>query len=124
MKTLDLSKPWEPSPAYRQRMAEAARLKVVAQQLDAPPQYRTIGTGRFQRAHWIGHQWAVTSYGIECREHHPYAIEASRLWEAEDAHGWVQHMAEKNWVDLPDFAEALRIARRYHKRKAGGGGRN
>lgn len=71
---------------------------------------------------WCGANWAVTRYGLEARDG-TYAIEASRLWEGEssvDTGGllpgtsWVEHMAEKNWVDLFEFAEALRIARKLH----------
>jgi hypothetical protein len=61
--------------------------------------------------YWQGRQWAVTPFGVECRDG-TYVIEASRLWEGDKDHGWIMQMAEKCWVDLPDFAEALRIARR------------
>jgi hypothetical protein len=62
---------------------------------------------------WQGRQWAVTSDGLECRDG-TYAIEKDRLWEDEKDWGWVNHMAEKNWIDIIDFAEALRIARGHH----------
>jgi hypothetical protein len=60
--------------------------------------------------YWRGHQWAVTKYGIECRDG-TYVIEADRYEDCQPV-GWVRHMGAKDWVDLPDFAEALRIARR------------
>lgn len=36
----------------------------------------------------------------------------SRLWENEAEYPWVQHMDKKDWVDIVDFAEALRVAPR------------
>jgi hypothetical protein len=61
--------------------------------------------------YWVGRQWAVTGRGVESYEY-DYPIERDRLWEDEDhGHGWITHMAEKEWVDLPDFCEALRVAR-------------
>lgn len=64
--------------------------------------------------HWRGAQWAVTGLGVEALDG-SYPIEVARLWEDEDSYGWVRHMADKNWVDLAEFAEALRIARRLHQ---------
>lgn len=61
---------------------------------------------------WQGRQWAVTPYGIEARDG-TYPISSDRLWEQEDEWGWVRHMEEKTWVDMPDFVEALRVARRH-----------
>jgi hypothetical protein len=46
-------------------------------------------------------------------EHGTYCIERRRLWEDEDVYGWVRHMAGRDWVNLDDFAEALRVARRF-----------
>ena len=63
---------------------------------------------------WRGRQWEATVYGVECRNG-CYAIERSRLWEEDDCYSWILHMAEKNWVDIEDFAEALRVARIYEK---------
>jgi hypothetical protein len=60
-------------------------------------------------------QWAGTAYGVECRDG-TYVIEADRIWEEDDRYGWVRHIAEKEWVDLPDFAEAMRIALRARSR--------
>jgi hypothetical protein len=66
------------------------------------------------RTHWAidfeqpaGCRYLVT----ECRDG-TYAIARRRIWEDEGDYGWIKHMGEKEWVDLPDFAEALRIARR------------
>lgn len=51
----------------------------------------------------------LTRYGIEARDGCSF-IARDRLWE-ENSHGWVMHLAGKVWVDLEDFAEALRVAR-------------
>jgi hypothetical protein len=59
-----------------------------------------------RRVIWRGRQWKVTAHGIECSER-TYAIPRDRLGEP----WWLEHMAEKEWVDLDDLAEALRIAR-------------
>ena len=51
---------------------------------------------------------------VECRDGF-YCIEISRIWEDEfnsQLYGWVEHMAcTKDWVDIADFVEALRLAR-------------
>jgi hypothetical protein len=55
---------------------------------------------------WQGRQWAVTTFGIESRDG-LYAIKARRLTEGlrdNDPHCWIDLMAGKEWVDLPDFA--------------------
>jgi hypothetical protein len=102
------------SDAYLQRLAQAADLKIAAQQLEAPPQYEAgnpvpvRGEDLSQPIYWQGRQWAVTPFGLECRDG-TYVIARDRH---EDRYGWVRHMAGKTWTDLPDFAEALRIARR------------
>jgi hypothetical protein len=86
----------------------------LARDMAAAPRYHLPAHGHEGRlskpVHWRGRQWAVTAYGIEGLEY-PYLIDRHRIWEDEDVHGWVKHMAEKNWVDLADFTEALRIAR-------------
>ena len=88
-----------------------------ARQLDAPPKYhcrdriKSRGDALVKPISWTGRQWAVTAYGIQCRDGR-YSIARERLWESEQEHGWVAHMSEKNWIDLRDFAEALRVARR------------
>lgn len=61
--------------------------------------------------YWSGRQWAVTAYGIESVGEFEYFIEAERLNEND----WFDHMAGKTWVDLPDFAAALYIARYVHR---------
>jgi hypothetical protein len=63
---------------------------------------------RLSRIIWKGRQWAVTKFGIEARDGR-YAIDKRRLSE-----DWLRHMSEKEWVDLLEFAEALRVARQVH----------
>lgn len=66
---------------------------------------------------WHGRQWAVTEYGMECRDG-TYVIEASRLREQEPEYSWQRHMAEKNWVDQADFARAFAVACLVHRGEA------
>src|SRR5262249_129412 len=71
--------------------------------LTTPPRHHRaadqVREGRLsQPVYWRGRQWAVTAYGIECRER-PYFFEHSRIWEDEGRHGWVRQLASKNWVD-------------------------
>jgi hypothetical protein len=96
-------------------------LTAAAEQLEAPPAYECddsvqihpMGEPLTKPIHWQGRQWAVTAYGIEKRDG-TYVIEADRYEDT--LCGWVNHMAvTKDWVDLDDFAEALRIARRLKK---------
>jgi N6-adenosine-specific RNA methylase IME4 len=101
---------WSTSP-----LLGAERLKARARDLDSPwrppsDNHVKVSGERLAKIIWKGRQWAVTKYGIECRDG-GYAIERSRVWDGEDEHGWIMHMSEKEWVDLNDFAEALRIAR-------------
>ena len=109
--------------AYMQRRSIAERLAEEARQLDDPPRYEAgndvevAGESLTKPIYWQGRQWAVTPYGVECRNGN-YHIEAERIWENDDEYGgWVMHMRTKDWVDLEDFAEALRIARRRQKRE-------
>jgi hypothetical protein len=97
------------------------RLTLRARDLDArwgPQANNTVKRrgDRLRKIYWQGRQWAATKYGVECRDG-SYSIECSRLWEDEDGYGWIKHMAEKNWVDLKDFAEALRVARMFNALK-------
>jgi hypothetical protein len=106
---------FESRDSARKRYAKA--LAEDARQLDAPSKYewhdeiKVRGEPLSLPIYWCGRQWAVTRYGIECRDG-TYSIAVGRLDEEEAEHGWVMHMSEKEWVDLPDFAEALRVARR------------
>jgi hypothetical protein len=56
---------------------------------------------------WVGRQWAVTSYGVECRDG-TYAFEADRLGE-----DWYAHVSRKIWVDAGDLREALEFAHKH-----------
>jgi hypothetical protein len=111
---VDLAADWN-TPQWQARNKLARELTVKARDMDSP--WRRQATNRVKRRGdrlsriiWMGRQWAATKYGVECRDG-CYAIERKRLWEEDDIHGWVMHMAEKAWVDLDDFAEALRVAR-------------
>lgn len=72
---------------------------------------RVLGEALAEPVYWTGREWAVTSFGIEARSGQ-YPIAKNCLWEEEDTYGWVRHMDEKGWVDMPDFVEALRLARK------------
>jgi hypothetical protein len=114
--------------ASRSRLKEGRKLTKTARDLTRPPSpqssepVRVRGDQLSVPTFWQGRQCAVTSYGIECRNG-TYPIKRDRLWENDEVHGWVQHMADKDWVDLPDFAEALRVARQHfaHSPKPGAG---
>jgi hypothetical protein len=100
-------------------MATKAELKALnerALQTSGSPAYESTdevevtGEALARPVYWTGRQWAVTSHGIEARDG-KYHIAGDRAWERMGDHGWVEHMAEKVWVDIEDFTEALRIAR-------------
>jgi hypothetical protein len=96
--------------------SELKSLKARALEVSSPPEYESKvdvvvrGEKLQQPIYWQGRQWAVTSFGVEARDG-TYIIKGSRVWEETSGHGWIDHMEEKDWVDLPDFVEALRIAR-------------
>jgi hypothetical protein len=102
---------------YLHHPSKVEKLVELARNLTAPPHYHCEATRRVCEGHlskpvfWRGRQWAVTKYGVECRDRNRYWVERRRIWEDEKQFGWVRHMAEKNWVDIADFAEALRLAR-------------
>lgn len=110
------------------RMKRIEELKQAATMLDDPPRYESGNEVRLRGdpldtpIYWQGRQWAVTPRGVEARDG-TYVVQAHRLWEEEDVYGWVRHMAEKSeWVDIEDFVEALRVARR-RQREGGQSGR-
>jgi hypothetical protein len=77
----------------------------------AERKYRSANTVRLrgQRLNpiiWQGSQRAVTAYGIEALNG-SYTIRKDRL----DDPYWIEHMSEKEWVNVPDFADALKVAR-------------
>jgi len=53
---------------------------------------------------WQGEQWAVTEYGIECRDG-TYVIEAARGYN--ELNPWAEHLKYKNWVNIADFKKAI-----------------
>jgi len=112
-----------PNLEYEARRDLAKRLTIEARDLDRPygPQASNHIKNRgepLSKVIWRGRQWAATKYGVECRDG-CYAIERKRLWEEDDTHSWIMHMAEKEWIDLEDFAEALRVARIYEMCRTG-----
>jgi len=90
-------------------------LNADARQLDAPPKYITdktvYGVKRKSEILWTGRQWAVVTGGVKTLTRPPYFIGNERL----ESIDWIRRLAGKTWVDLDDFAEALRIARRIKK---------
>ncbi len=95
---------------------QADDLAARAREVDAPPHYEVTeaievrGEPLREPIYWTGRQWAVTAFGIEARNG-VYPIPKRRLWDEEGDFGWVQQLAAKPWIDLEDFAEALRLAR-------------
>lgn len=61
---------------------------------------------------WVGEQWAVTAYGLECRDG-TYPVEASRLWEADNGWTWEKHIGGKTWCNRGDLYRALDWARQH-----------
>lgn len=104
----------KPSVDLLSSLELAEKLKSLARDLSRPPTQQSIirmPSERMPRpVYWRGRQWAVTGYGIQARNGR-YFISKRRIWEREDTYGWLQEMADDNWVDLPDFSEALRVAR-------------
>lgn len=64
---------------------------------------------------WVGSQWSVTAYGLECRNGQ-YAIAAAKLTELD----WPRHVTEKNWVDMDDFCTAWLCALALHGKSTKG----
>ncbi len=62
-------------------------------------------------------QWAVTDYGLECREWN-YNWEKERLdqrhWEQPHLYFLPTHVAAKTWVDVEDLLLAFRLALAAH----------
>ena len=127
MKTLDKSEvalvnanelqPTNPHSAKAQLIRAGIKaMNARVLQTTEPPAYqctdvvKVLGEELTKPVHWTGKQWAVTAYGIEARDG-KYPIARDRVWEESRGHGWIEHLAEKSWVDIEDFTEALRIAR-------------
>ena len=65
---------------------------------------------------WQGKQWAVTEYGIECRDG-TYPIAAKKLtYDLDNGsdHGLIEQMCSKGWVDMNDFSTAYFVALSMH----------
>ena len=101
---------------------ELSALIARSLQTDEPPAYvsttevRLLSEPLHKPQYWTGREWAVTSYGIEKCDG-KYAIAKARIWDEDEGYGWVEHMEEKEGVDLPDFIEALRLARHHWPRR-------
>lgn len=109
--------PTNPQSAKSQLIKAGLKaMNARALQTNEPPAYcctdvvKVLGEELTTPIHWTGRQWAVTAYGIEARNGQ-YPIARNRVWEETRGHGWIEHLAEKSWVDIEDFTEALRIAR-------------
>ena len=68
---------------------------------------------------WVGKQWSVTIYGIECR-HGNYEISVDSIrggicGRKLADHIFLDHMATKLWVNLDDFCLAWVAALHLHK---------
>jgi len=94
----------------RMIMDDAKESSWVRLQYVAIDKVEVIGEALTEPVYWTGRQWAVTAFGIEARNG-TYPIPKDRVWEECNGDGWIEHMAEKAWVDMPDFTEALRLAR-------------
>lgn len=59
--------------------------------------------------------WAVTPFGVECLTH-AYQIQWDSLTdERVQDDFWLSNLAKKEWVNLHDFAEAIRHGRKIHR---------
>jgi hypothetical protein len=59
--------------------------------------------------------WAVTPFGVECLVY-PYEIQWDSITDpVTDDDYWLKHLANKEWVVLADFADALRHGRKIHR---------
>ena len=58
-------------------------------------------------------QWAVTTFGIECLDG-TYAIKKDAIKTTHPNYSWQKHMAGKNWVEIDEFIDALKMAMKIH----------
>jgi len=83
------------------------------------PQSRNVVRVRGEPLHpilWQGKQWAVTDYGLECRDG-TYHVAANAFWYSCNLTGeitadqvfvsWWKHLSGKNWCDKDDVDNAL-----------------
>ncbi len=60
-------------------------------------------------------EWAVTPFGVECLVY-PYQIQWDSLLDDKvNDEFWLRNLAGKPWVNLDDFADALRHGRQIHR---------
>lgn len=60
-------------------------------------------------------EWAVTPFGVECLTY-PYDIQWDSITDGRvDDTFWLEKLSHKSWVNLSDFAEALRHGRTIHR---------
>jgi hypothetical protein len=62
---------------------------------------------------WQGRQWAVTAYGLECRDG-TYVLDTKQLVDNAAVHSCIEHVGEKTWCDVDDFATAYYVAVAMH----------
>lgn len=98
-----------PADAYFKRGAGLAYFKTVRGPVVHDPTPVHVRGEELDEIWWQGRQWAVTRYGIECRDG-SYAIPRRLLWQPD----WEPHLAEKGWVDIPDFRTAYLVACALH----------
>lgn len=59
-------------------------------------------------------EWAVTPFGVECLIY-PYQIQwDSLLDDVIDDVFWLEKVSRYDFVNLPDFADAIRVGRQIH----------
>lgn len=69
---------------------------------------------------WQGEQWAVTTYGLECRDG-TYHVQKEKFWQwmtdpQEVMVYWFNHLGGKKWVDQDDVDHAIQaMLVLYHK---------
>ncbi|MBJ2153986.1 hypothetical protein [Paracoccus sp. IB05] len=85
--------------------------------IDSAPECPAL-TDDLSRIMYKGRQWAVTKYGIERCDGKHYAIPKGQL-RMHRGKSWIEHMAGKYWVDMPDFTAALGVAFLFHRHEGG-----
>lgn len=58
-------------------------------------------------------QWAVTTFGIECLDG-TYAIKKDAIKTTHPNYSWQKHMSGKEWVEMDEFIDALKMAMKIH----------
>jgi hypothetical protein len=58
-------------------------------------------------------QWAVTTFGIECLDG-TYAIKKDAIKTTHPNYSWQKHMSGKEWVEIGEFVDALKMAMKIH----------